>query len=134
MPTLAEQDSRIAIIAESLYLANLLLLPGFAFAGLLYLFLKQGDACPPIARAHLAQTFRASLWAGFLLIAVSLLIVAIGGFDNGWTWVILITYFTIGHSTLIIFGIVGLSKAIAGQCWRFPLVGQPLPKGCQARQ
>jgi hypothetical protein len=27
-------------------------------------------------------------------------------------------------------GILGLAKAMAGQCWRYPLVGRPLPPGC----
>jgi hypothetical protein len=41
-----------------------------------------------------------------------------------------ILYFTFCHSTLVLLGIVGLAKAMAGQCWQFPLVGRPLPLDC----
>ena len=43
---------------------------------------------------------------------------------------VLIIYFTVCHSTLVLFGVVGLAKAMAGQCWRFPLIGPRLPEEC----
>lgn len=119
-----------AVLAESLYLANLLLLPGIAFALLVWLYLGKERGTPPLAKAHLDQTFSASLWAGGLLLGVSLMIAASGGFSGPWVWTILITYFTICHSTLVMLGIFGLAKAMAGQCFRFPLVGRPLPNDC----
>ena len=35
----------------------------------------------------------------------------------------LILYFTCIHSTLVLFGMYGLIKAMSGQIWRFPLIG-----------
>jgi uncharacterized Tic20 family protein len=119
-----------AVMAQSLYLANLLLLPGLAFAVLAWLYLGRERDTPALARAHLDQTFRASLWAGALLVAVSLIIVALGGFQGAAVWTVLILYFTICHSSLVLVGIVGLAKAMAGQCFRFPLIGRPLPEDC----
>ena len=120
----------LAIAAESLYLANLLLLPGISFLILAWLALRPSPSSPPLAAAHLGQTFAASLWAGALLVLVNALILLLGGYRGAHTWVLVILYFTICHSTLVLLGVVGLAKAMAGQCWRYPLVGRPLPDGC----
>ncbi|KHF25152.1 cytochrome c oxidase subunit III [Solemya velum gill symbiont] len=122
----------LAVAAEGLYLLNLLLLPGAAFLILLLLYFLKVDKAPPLAAAHLSQTMNASLWAGVLLILVVGLILLLGGFDGPWTWVVLITYFTICHASLVILGILGLAQAMAGRCWRYPLVGKTLPDGCHA--
>lgn len=116
----------IAIAAESLYLINLLLLPGPAFLALLGLFFHYRRDAPALARIHLQQTLSASLWAGVLLIVANLLIVVLGGYDSGWTWVVVILYFTTAHTTLVFFGIFGLARAMAGQPYRYPLVGNLL--------
>ena len=116
----------LAVLAEALYLINLLLLPGLAFAGLVALWLKNKDSAPPLARQHLRQTTFVSLVGGFLIVTLSGLILALGGLDWAWTWVVLVLYFTCIHSTLVLFGMYGLIKAMSGQVWRFPLIGPPL--------
>jgi len=83
-----------------------------------------------LAAAHVEQTFSASLWAGILLVIVNAAILLMGGYRGIHTWTLVILYFTVCHSTLVLFGVVGLAKAMAGQCWRFPLVGRTLPRGC----
>jgi uncharacterized Tic20 family protein len=116
----------LAVLAEALYLINLLLLPGLAFAGLVALWLKNKDSAPPLARQHLRQTTFVSLVGGFLIVTLSGLILTLGGLDWAWTWVVLVLYFTCIHSTLVLFGMYGLIKAMSGQIWRFPLIGPPL--------
>lgn len=116
----------LAILAESLYLANLLLAPGLAFIVLLYLYRKNSITAPPLATCHLRQTLSASLWAGVLLIIVNLLILLLGGYQGITAWLLVILYFTLCHTSLVLLGIFGLAKAMAGQCFRFPLVGRPL--------
>jgi uncharacterized Tic20 family protein len=116
----------LAVLAEALYLINLLLLPGLAFAALFALWLKNRNSAPPLARQHLRQTTFVSLVGGFLIVTLSGLILALGGLDWAWTWVVLVLYFTCIHSTLVLFGMYGLIKAMAGQVWRFPLIGPPL--------
>ncbi|MGB7501196.1 MAG: hypothetical protein WBM25_02255 [Azonexus sp.] len=116
----------LAVLAEALYLINLLLLPGIAFAALLWLWLANKDSAPPLARQHLRQTSFVSLVGGFLIVTLSGLVLAFGGLDWAWTWVVLILYFTCIHSTLVLFGMYGLIKAMSGQVWRFPLIGPPL--------
>lgn len=124
------EGTRLATVAEGLYLANLLILPGLAFLILVAIYLPRRREAPPLALAHLQQTLSASLWAGGLLVIVNALILAAGGYGAVWTWVVVIIYFTVCHATLVLLGVVGLTKAMAGQCWRYPLVGRPLPPGC----
>jgi uncharacterized Tic20 family protein len=121
-----------AIAAQSLYLVNLLVAPVLGFLLLLGLWWRRRENAPPLAAAHLAQTISGSIWAGFLLVVANLLIVILGGYDGPWVWTIVITYFTVCHSVLVVFGALGLARAMAGQCWRYPLVGRPLPPGCAA--
>ncbi|MGB5638911.1 MAG: hypothetical protein WBM63_07310, partial [Sedimenticolaceae bacterium] len=70
------------------------------------------------------------VWAGVLLVIANGLILILGGYDGPNVWAVVITYFTMCHSMFIFFGAYGLAKAMAGQCWRFPLVGRALPAGC----
>ncbi|MCM8856220.1 MAG: hypothetical protein LC541_12530 [Candidatus Thiodiazotropha sp.] len=133
-PSQDPPGTRLAIIAESLYLANLLLVPGFAFIILMVIFFKhrkETPPTPPLALSHLQQTLSASLWAGVLLVLVNLFIVLMGGYSGPNTWMAVIIYFTLCHSTLILIGMFGLAKALAGKCFRYPLIGRALPAGCK---
>lgn len=113
----------VAVQAEVLYLINLLLAPGLGFIGLLWLARQHANDPSELSRCHLRQTIVASLWAGGLLMAVTLLIVLLGGFDNPATWVVLILYFVCCHAVLILFGVLGLARAMADQLYIYPLIG-----------
>ncbi len=116
----------LATLAESLYLINLLLLPGLAFLALLVVYVRTIRTAPALAVCHLRQTLSASLWAGGLLLVANMLIVVLGGYRSPHTWVVVVIYFTTCHATLVMLGVLGLARAMAGQCYRFPLVGRPL--------
>lgn len=125
-PPSAHADTRgrsFAVAAESLYLANLLLAPGLAFLGLIYLWRRPDVQASSLAVSHLRQTLVASLWAGALLVGLSTSILLVGGFESMWSWLAVILYFTFFHSTLVLCGMVGLARAMAGQTFRFPLIG-----------
>lgn len=113
----------LAVLAEALFLINLLLAPGIAFAILLWLWLKNKDSAPPLARQHLRQATFVSLWGGLLIVSLTALFILVGGLYWEYTWVAVILYFTCIHSTLVLFGMYALIKALAGQPWRFPLIG-----------
>lgn len=137
MPVLNEQSDYkpnqsvvVAVAAESLYLVNLLLVPGLAFIILLLLYWIKRKQVSALNLNHLQQTVSASIWGGLLIIVIFALILLLGGVDGPYTWMIAILYFTIVHSSFIIMGMIGLVKALAGQCWRYPLVGRPLPESC----
>ena len=112
-----------AVAAEALYLANLMLIPGLGFLALLVLWWRERERAPELARGHLRQTVAASLWAGVLLVAANAAIILLGGYASAYTWIVVVLYFTTCHSTLIFCGAIGLSRALAGKPFRFPLIG-----------
>ena len=118
-----DTDNSLAITAEALYLVNLLLLPGIAFIVLCVLYVKHSKTGSALTRCHLRQAFSASLWAGFLIVIVNAVILLFGGYTQVWTWMVLIIYFTTIHSTLVLLGVLGLSKALAGKHFHYPLLG-----------
>ena len=119
----AAPGQSLAVLAESLYLVNLLLAPGIGFLVLLWLWRKHHDSAPPLAVAHLKQTTFVSLYGGILIVTMSAVFILLGGLKWEWTWVLVIMYFTCVHSTLVCLGMFGLSKAMAGKAWRYPLIG-----------
>jgi hypothetical protein len=116
----------LAVTAEVLYITNLLLLPGLAFIALLVVYVRNIRSAPALAACHLRQTLSASLWAGALLLVANIMIVLLGGYRSPNTWMVVIIYFTTCHATLVLLGVMGLARAMAGQCFRYPLVGRPL--------
>ncbi len=118
-----DNDRGLAITAEAIYLTNLLLLPGLAFLWLWLLRHKHRESATPLARCHLQQTFVASIWAGILLLPITLLTLAVGGYKSIEAWTAALIYFTTCHSSLVMLGVFGLAKAMAGQPWRYPLIG-----------
>lgn len=114
----------LAVTAESLYLVNLMLAPGLAFLAIAWLWLKHRHSAPPLARCHLDQTFYVSLWGGALIVIANALLFWWLGWNWEWTWVIVVIYFTCVHSTLILFGMLGLAKAMAGKPYTYPLIGK----------
>ena len=130
MPVSADSEQEIpgqslAVWAEVLYLSNLLIAPGLAFLTLLWLYFKRSPSTPVLAVCHLRQAIGASLWAGVLLVIANAAIILLGGYAAPKTWVIVIIYFTTCHSTLVLLGVLGLAKAMAGQKFVYPLVGRP---------
>ncbi|HAJ92205.1 MAG TPA: hypothetical protein DCO71_06270 [Gammaproteobacteria bacterium] len=116
----------LAVTAEALYITNLLLLPGLAFVALVIVYVRNIRTAPALAVCHLRQTLSASLWAGTLLLLANIIIVLLGGYRSPNTWMVVIIYFTTCHATLVLLGVMGLARAMAGQCFRYPLVGRPL--------
>ncbi len=127
-----DNGQRLAILAESLYLANLLILPILAFILLVIIFFKKHDSVPALAQSHLEQTIAASILIGmiFFTLALMYIILNFSGANDVTIWMILIILFTTIHASMVLLGVVGLSKALAGKCWSYPLIGKSLPKNC----
>lgn len=123
LPAAGVPGQGLAVLAESLYLANLLVAPGLAFAALGWLWWRHRGSAPPLARQHLRQALWVSVVAGGLIVGLSAALVLLGGWHWPWTWVVVLTYFVCVHGTLVLLGMVALSKAMAGQAWRYPLLG-----------
>lgn len=129
MPALEDNKQEIpgqplAAWAEVLYLSNLLIAPGLAFLILLWLYFKRSADTPALAVGHLLQTIFASIFAAVLLILASLLFLLLGGTNSAASWIIVILYFLTCHATLVLFGVIGLTKALAGQKYSYPLIGR----------
>lgn len=126
------EGQNLAITAEALYVTNLLLLPFIAFALLVVVFLKTHRRAPALARAHLEQTLTASVWIAVLFIAATggIMLLRMWGMEDVNVWIIIIIAFTTVHASMVLLGVVGLAKAMAGKCWRYPFVGKALPPGC----
>jgi hypothetical protein len=122
-----DADRTQAVIAESLYLANLLLAPGLAYAIMLWLWFSRRYAGQPLAQCHLAQGVRAGLLGVILPAATIAYIVASGGFTTLGSWVAAEVYIIFIHTPLILLGLVGLLRAMSGRPYVFPLIG----KRCQ---
>lgn len=109
--------------AEALYLINLLLAPGLAFVLLLVLYRRHRDSADPVTRCHVRQAFAASLMAGLLLAGVPALIALAGDLDQPATWMALLLYFVCCHAALVLLGVLGLARALAGKPYTYPLLG-----------
>ncbi len=122
-PTRDPDDRPLAILAESLFVANLTVAPVFAFVLLAWFWATRRDSAATLARNHLIQAFHVSLRGGLLLLAACLLVIVLGGAHWPWTWVLVIVYFTCIHSTLLVCGCLALARAMAGKPYRYPLLG-----------
>ena len=122
----------LAVLAESLYVANLLILPFAAFLALVIVFLMKHGSAPPLGRSHLEQTIAASIGIAIMFFACAGIIVLLKswGLQDVGVWMIVVIVFTIIHATMVLFGVLGLAKAMAGKCWRYPLFGTALPSDC----
>lgn len=113
-----ESDS-IAVLAELLFLSNLMLIPFFSFIVLLWYY-RQRTNYSQLAAEHLQQTVSTSIWAGILLFVVNLAIFMTMGYDSPYIWMVVLIYFTLGHSAFILLGVFGLSRALAGKSFNYP--------------
>lgn len=116
----------LAIAAEALFLINLMLAPGLAFIALVGLWLCYRNRASTLVRNHLLQTIVASLWGGAMLVGVSVAVFLLGGLENPWSWVVGVIYFVSFHGMLILFGVIGLNRAILARPYRFPVIGPKL--------
>lgn len=113
----------IAILAEALFLANLMIIPVLGFVLNVLLWRKHRHHESAIVRNHVEQTVFTSIWGGAILVGVSVFVFLLGGLDNPISWVVGVLYFVCVHAALILLGVLGLNKAILAQKWRYPLLG-----------
>lgn len=114
----------LAITAESLYLLNLLLFPGLGFLVLLLVYGVKKTNAPPLAANHLSQTLGVSLIGGVLIVGIIAILLFLGGLNSPYTWTVVVLYFTLIHSSLILMGVIGLVKAMAGEHFVYPVIGK----------
>lgn len=103
-----KQASMITLLS----LLNLTFLPVIAFIMLISQLSRVRKAS--LAKHHLIYAIKLNIIAGVALILVSLLMIGFGGFNSGWTWVFVITYFVLVHTIFIVIAVWALIRAWAG--------------------
>ena len=107
-----ELQLKHAADAALVSLLNLTILPVISFIALLLIYRKtQADT---IDRYHAILGLKINITAATVLFLVSALMILLGGFNSPWTWVYVITYFTIVHTVFIIFALWALVRAWSG--------------------
>ncbi len=105
-------DIRLASNAALASILNLTFLPVIGFVILIVLYRRT----PPgsIGRYHAVLGMKINIAAGIALLLVSGLMILFGGFSSPWTWVYVISYFTLVHSIFIVLATWALVRAWSG--------------------
>lgn len=111
-PTTEELQIQQASNAALASLINLTILPGIGFIALIFIYLKTQPGT--IGRYHAVLGFKINIIAAITLFAVSALMILFGGFNSPWTWVYVISYFTLVHTLFIVLAIWALVRAWSG--------------------
>lgn len=103
--------NRPAIIYQSLYLANLLLLPGLSFLALVWLFIQNKHQLG-WQRIHLYRSMQLSIAAGLLIIILPLVVVYTAQEFQASIMVMLVYFVTI-HAAFVLIGMLNIARAMA---------------------
>ena len=114
----SKSDIKLASKAAALSLLNLTLLPVIAFIGLL--LIRKDSSIESIARYHTDLGIKLNIIAAIVLFVVSGVMILFGGFNSPWTWVYVISYFTLVHTIFIIVAVWALVRSWSGDQLRDP--------------
>lgn len=93
-------------------LLNLTILPVISFVALLLVLRK--TKVGEIDHYHAILGIKINVIAAIALFCVSALMIFVGGFNSPWTWVYVITYFTIVHTLFIVIAVWALVRSWSG--------------------
>jgi len=93
-------------------LLNLTILPVISFIALLLIYRKTEP--DTIDRYHALLGIKINVIAAAVLFLVSALMILLGGFNSPWTWVYVISYFTMVHTLFIVLALWALVRAWSG--------------------
>lgn len=106
-----QNKQRLTVIYHGLYLANLLLLPGFSFCLLLYLFIKN-TPCYGWHKIHLYRAMQLSLLAGILLVVVPVIAILMSEQLQASIMIMLVYFITL-HALFVLLGMLNIARAMA---------------------
>lgn len=116
----SNQENKPAIIYQSLYLSNLLLIPLFSFLLLIFYFYKAYSSKdkPQIVsnfnRIHLIRSIQISALAGFMLGLVPIFYIFFSE-QFGVSVMITVFYFVTMHASFVLIGMLNLARAMANK-------------------
>ncbi len=110
-----KQEVSLGVKTQVWYLVNLLVLPGIGFLMVVwYYFSYRSGGVSKFALSHARGALMASLIGGASIVMGCLgLFFLVSDPQNAWPLIIL--YFTIMHSTFILWGILNVARAMAGK-------------------
>ena len=111
-----ETDIKRASNATIASLLNLTFLPVIGFIWLMVLSSKTLPGT--IDQYHASLGIKLNIMAALALGVGSSLMIFLGGFDSAWTWVYVICYFTLVHTTFIIVAVWAMIRSWSGQKMR----------------
>ncbi len=123
------EEKSVAIASEGLYLLNLLF-PVLPLLVLLIIFLKNKQTNSVFLKGHLIQPLIAALLGTALFVIINIIAAVFGGYSNLDDLVSIQTLIALEVYTLAVIlpftvpGLLGLTKAMAGQSYRYPLIGR----------
>lgn len=103
-------NSRVSRIAVASFL-NLTFLPMISFIWLLLQNNSLKGSSDSVLTHHCLFAIKLNLTAAFFLIVVTVLMIYFGGFSSAWTWVYVISYFTLVHSIFILISVWAVTRA-----------------------
>ena len=113
MPHLDIEQKNTASQPALASLLNLTMLPILGFIWLVFIRMKSSDGS--ITHYHAQFGIKLNIIAAFSLFLVSCLMIYFGVFNQPWTWVVVIGYFTLVHTFFILLAIWALVRAWQGQ-------------------
>ena len=109
----SESHIKRASYATTASLCNLTFLP---IIGFIWLMVLSGKTQPnTIDHYHASFGIKLNIMAAVALGVGSSLMIFLGGFDSAWTWVYVICYFTLVHTTFIIVAVWAMIRSWSGQ-------------------
>ncbi len=108
----SEEQLKNASNAALASILNLTLLPVIGFIALFLIYKKTKPN--NIDHYHAVLGIKINIIAAIVLFVVSGLMILLGGFNSPWTWVYVISYFTIVHTTFIIIALWALVRSWSG--------------------
>lgn len=111
-PSSDTAEIRLASNAALASILNLTFLPVIGFVILLWLYKRTAPG--GIGRYHVVLGMKINIAAAVALLLVSALMILLGGFNSPWTWVYVISYFTLVHSIFIVLATWALVRSWSG--------------------
>jgi len=109
------KKNNLAIIMQSLYLSNLLLVPGLSFLVMLYLFFRDKNMLPRgVAKIHLYRAIQLTIIAGIFLVILPG-IALIMAYDFQTSLMLSLVYFVTIHAFFVLLGMLNLTKAMVNK-------------------
>lgn len=125
----SQEKQGLAIASESLYMLNLLF-PLIPLLALTVIFLRHRKDPSLFVRSHVIQPFATALISTTLFIVINLIAALLGGYTSLDNLISIHSLVALEIYTLLVIlpflvpGLIGLTKAMAGLAWHYPIIGR----------